>query len=449
MLSATPNRYMSKNPNCPLHLHTVPVCFVLLFCYVHFAEAQTCAVTGSITCSGPCACPNADPIPSLTNPVFFEDGYDWEYPDNLVCEWTIESNAVINIYFVFMDMEVNYDFVRVSMCTTSSCATSQALGSFDQVSRQNAGGVSNNPANFPFMRISMTSDAESGGSGFRARWHLNTVPFFCLCGANTYRETPDVCTLCPTNSNSPVGSTIVTACVCDAGSTGPDGGACTQCVAGKYKSVTGNATCTNCLAGEYSTTVGATSNMCSVCGANSNSPVGSAEIAACQCNAWYTGANGGTCTHCPAGKNTAGRRGQDECVDCLAAGAAPSATTNSSSSSLAACLEHYMQHAFGAVATDTAIRASLMQLDVPSGAVVRIAEDSAQSNSSSSSTMNSAAVLRCSGGGGVDAAKWYPANINPDHRAGNIYTLSLPPHNTEPDSPQQHLGPDSPQQHLG
>ena len=208
---------MSKTSNCPLHLHTVPVCFVLFFSYVHFAEAQTCVVTASIICSGPCECPSADPIPSLINPVFFEDGYDWAYPDNLVCEWTIESNAIINIYFVWMDMEVDYDFVRVSMCTTSNCTTSETLGSFDQVSRQNVGGASNNPASFPFMRIRMTSDGEGGGSGFRAKWHLNTVPSFCLCAANTYRQTPDVCALCPTNSNSPVGSTIITACVCNAG----------------------------------------------------------------------------------------------------------------------------------------------------------------------------------------------------------------------------------------
>jgi len=114
-------------------------------------------------------------------------------------------------------------------------------------------------------------------------------------------------------------------------------------------------------------------------------------------------------------------------VDCLAAGAAPSATTNSTSTSaLAVCLEHYMQHAFGAVATDTAIRATLVQLDVPSGAVVRIAGDSAQS----SSMMNNAGVLRRSGGG--VAATWYPANINPAHRAGNTYTLLLPPQPAAP-----------------
>jgi len=85
-----------------------------------------------------------------------------------------------------------------------------------------------------------------------------------------------------------------------------------------------------------------------------------------------------------------------------------------------------MQHAFGAVATDTAIRATLVQLDAPSGAVVRIAGDSAQS----SSMMNNAGVLRRSGGG--VAATWYPANINPAHRAGNTYTLLLPPQPAAP-----------------
>ena len=45
---------------------------------------------------------------------------------------------------------------------------------------------------------------------------------------------------------------------CNAGYTGPDGGACVACAAGKYKIATGSAACIECAAGTYSTSTGAT-----------------------------------------------------------------------------------------------------------------------------------------------------------------------------------------------
>jgi len=52
---------------------------------------------------------------------------------------------------------------------------------------------------------------------------------------------------------------------CPPGLTGPNGGPCTECVAGTYKSETGNAACTNCAAGEYSRAVDTTSDVCQEC----------------------------------------------------------------------------------------------------------------------------------------------------------------------------------------
>jgi hypothetical protein len=53
---------------------------------------------------------------------------------------------------------------------------------------------------------------------------------------------------------------------------------CIACVAGKYKTLTGNATCTDCAAGTYSTAVGASaSSTCSACPTS------------CTCNAGSTG----------------------------------------------------------------------------------------------------------------------------------------------------------------
>jgi len=48
----------------------------------------------------------------------------------------------------------------------------------------------------------------------------------------------DLCEACPVRSSSPIASDNLADCICDAGSTGPDGMDCVQCVAGKYKIVT-------------------------------------------------------------------------------------------------------------------------------------------------------------------------------------------------------------------
>jgi hypothetical protein len=95
-------------------------------------------------------------------------------------------------------------------------------------------------------------------------------------------------------SSAPPGS--VTSCTCNAGFSGPDGGPCTACVTGKYKTLTGTATCTDCGAGTYSAAVGAsTSSTCSACPSNSNSTAGSAALTSCTCNTGSTGPNGGPC----------------------------------------------------------------------------------------------------------------------------------------------------------
>jgi len=83
--------------------------------------------------------------------------------------------------------------------------------------------------------------------------------------------TSNVCQSCPLESTSAEASGEKTDCVCNSGSTGPDGETCTDCIAGKYKNATGDAACTNCLTGQYSTTVGATSDVCPECPAQSNS----------------------------------------------------------------------------------------------------------------------------------------------------------------------------------
>jgi len=61
------------------------------------------------------------------------------------------------------------------------------------------------------------------------------------------------CAVCPANSNSLAESSAATACRCNAGWTGPNGGLCTQCEAGKFKALVGSMQCDDCVAGKYST----------------------------------------------------------------------------------------------------------------------------------------------------------------------------------------------------
>ena len=90
--------------------------------------------------------------------------------------------------------------------------------------------------------------------------------------------------------------------ICSAGWTGISG-TCSQCVAGKYKSVPESPECRDCDAGKYSVIVASSSqSTCIACPAGSYSPKANDVLAGCTCNPEWTGPDGGTCTACAAGK---------------------------------------------------------------------------------------------------------------------------------------------------
>ena len=79
------------------------------------------------------------------------------------------------------------------------------------------------------------------------------LPECQACAAGTYKEaafSPDndylPCSTCPINSHSIHTSGSLTECICNAGYEGPDGGPCTACVPGKFKSLNGSAACQSC-----------------------------------------------------------------------------------------------------------------------------------------------------------------------------------------------------------
>jgi len=125
------------------------------------------------------------------------------------------------------------------------------------------------------------------------------------------------CAACPAKSTSSAGSSAATACTCNAGWTGPNGGLCTQCQAGKFKALAGSVQCADCVAGKYSASeqeattckdcsAGTWSGVvraahfstCVACPVNFDSPAGSSAASECrcknsggdnvdQCNHWY------------------------------------------------------------------------------------------------------------------------------------------------------------------
>jgi hypothetical protein len=86
---------------------------------------------------------------------------------------------------------------------------------------------------------------------------------------------------------------------CIPGSTGPDNGPCTLCIAGKYKASVGSMPCTDCNAGSYSEDVGATSaTACLDCPGETSSPAASSNSTACVNMlpaGWTIHENAGTC----------------------------------------------------------------------------------------------------------------------------------------------------------
>ena len=146
----------------------------------------------------------------------------------------------------------------------------------------------------------------------------------CLnCSANTYSTATGAiasatCQNCPSFTQSNAGSSALTSCVCNPGYTGPDGGTCSACAAGKYKAVTGSIACTDCSSNSYSTAIAATTvGTCLSCPLNSQSVAGSSTLTSCVCNLGYTGSDGAACTACAAGKYKT-VTGSVACTDCRA-----------------------------------------------------------------------------------------------------------------------------------
>ena len=109
------------------------------------------------------------------------------------------------------------------------------------------------------------------------------------CSVATYGDQDGMtaCLSClPNMMTANVGSSSVSACLCNAGYTGSQ--SCSACLAGQYKTGLGSQACTNCSIGYFSTTVALDSPTCKLCPKYSTTVFsGSNSRANCVCRTGY------------------------------------------------------------------------------------------------------------------------------------------------------------------
>ena len=204
------------------------------------------------------------------------------------------ANLPVNSYLYLREIQVfgNCSTAKALQCQCNAGYTGPNLGASRGNCTTCATGTYKNTTGStpclacPLNRTSLVA-SQSIASCFTSCPVGQTGTPCVLCATGTYKETTGIqqCTACPTGYISPEGSTSSAACVdCAAGFTGPSGGPCAACVAGKYKDATGSAACIDCGIGTYSSTLAATAAAaCVACPNNTFSGViGISNVLACQ-----------------------------------------------------------------------------------------------------------------------------------------------------------------------
>ena len=133
--------------------------------------------------------------------------------------------------------------------------------------------------------------------------------------ATTNDQDLHICTSCPVNAHSPVGSSRITDCICDAGHEGIDGGACSPCSPGSFKAVNGSGDCELCAVDFFSNSSASTT--CQSCvefltsegGSTSTEGSSSSDDCICSLALGYVEIEQGgvkTCSGCQVGTFAAG-----------------------------------------------------------------------------------------------------------------------------------------------
>ena len=156
------------------------------------------------------------------------------------------------------------------------------------------------------------------------------------CEVGTYKpERGDDanCTACPAAASTDAeAQTEQTACRCNAGYTGPEGGACTACPQGSYAADTGLQICTDCTA---NTTT-------------ANAATAVADACACQPDYGFTDTSPETCVLCPVGTKQT-EIANAVCTSC------PSGASNAENASVCTCKRGHNGTADDAACTPCAV----------------------------------------------------------------------------------------------
>lgn len=186
-----------------------------------------------------------------------------------------------------------YDFAFQAPADTGAGTSVLAIVYYVQVSGDNFSTV---------VASATLTSAYAGGLQQNMLWTLQAYPnanrttySFRVRAANYFD------TLGASGPFSDVLSAVLPAVLpgCNAGYTGPDGGPCSACPTGTWKSATGSGSCTGCPFFSGGT--------CTPC----------TDSTACLCNAGYSGPDGGSCTACVAATYKSGN-GSQACTSCPA-----------------------------------------------------------------------------------------------------------------------------------
>ena len=138
-----------------------------------------------------------------------------------------------------------------------------------------------------------------------------------LCPENTYLSvvgatSVDMCVSCFPHSVSPAGSIMEANCTCPPGRQYDSAThSCVTCPPGTSKNYMGLQACASCPVDTYAVQ----GVNCTECPLGAVSQSGSADIYACKCDEGWTGADGGPCAQCAAGKFKTDI-GDSECASC-------------------------------------------------------------------------------------------------------------------------------------
>ncbi|CAH3157121.1 unnamed protein product [Pocillopora meandrina] len=133
-----------------------------------FGNGKTCTVSGQSSVTVTSSCASLLIIETSTTGLIFSN-YNGTYLNNMNCNWTISSNAKLELAFIRFQIESGYDFVKVYDGPTSS---STLIGEYDGDSLPTLITSSSHE-----LFMSFTTDGSVTNPGFLANYHMHGQSF--------------------------------------------------------------------------------------------------------------------------------------------------------------------------------------------------------------------------------------------------------------------------------